>query len=81
MPYNIGSAIDYLISRDFAPLEERIEEFAKDGSKRFPPVIAAAKANLKNPPRIYTETAIQQNPGMIGLIEMICRCLLINRRR
>ena len=33
-----------------------------------PAVVAAAKANLRNPPRIHTETAIQQNQGTLRLI-------------
>ena len=65
--YNVGSALDYLISRDFAALDERMKNL-QGRLDAIPAVIAAAKANLKNPPRIYTETAIQQNPGIIGLI-------------
>ncbi|MGI8468208.1 MAG: DUF885 domain-containing protein [Pyrinomonadaceae bacterium] len=65
--YNVGSALDYLISRDFAPLDERLENL-QGRLEAIPEVIAAAKANLKNPPRVYTETAIQQNQGVIGLI-------------
>jgi uncharacterized protein (DUF885 family) len=37
--------------------------------ERIPAVVAAAKANLKNPPRVYTETAIAQNRGVINLIK------------
>jgi uncharacterized protein (DUF885 family) len=33
-----------------------------------PDVVAAAKANLKNPPKIHVETAINQNKGTIALI-------------
>jgi uncharacterized protein (DUF885 family) len=67
MSYNIGSALDYLISRDFAPLSERLKNL-QGRIEMIPAVTRAAKANLKNPPRIYTETAIQQNQGLIGLI-------------
>ena len=35
----------------------------------IPRVIAAAKQNLKNPPRVHTETAIKQNRGAIGFYE------------
>lgn len=34
--------------------------------KRIPSVVAAAKANLKRPPRAVLETAIKQNKGSIG---------------
>jgi uncharacterized protein (DUF885 family) len=67
MNYNTGGAINGLISRDFAPLKERLMN-AKGRLESIPNVIAAAKKNLKNPPRIYTETAIAQNKGVIGLI-------------
>ena len=66
--YNVGSAINDLISRDFAPLKERLMN-AKGRLEAIPAVVAAAKANLKNPPRVYTETAIAQNKGVIGLIK------------
>ena len=67
MNYNAGGAINNLISRDFAPLKERLMN-AKSRLEAIPDVIKAAKNNLKNPPRIYTETAIAQNKGVIGLI-------------
>ncbi len=65
--YNVGGAINALISRDFAPLKERLTS-AKGRLEAIPAVVAAAKANLKNPPRVYTETAIAQNKGVINLI-------------
>src|SRR5262249_18571128 len=37
--------------------------------KRMPAYLAAGKVNLKNPPRIYTEVAIQQLPGIIGFFQ------------
>lgn len=67
LAYNVGGAIDSLASRDFAPLKERLTNM-KNRLEAIPAVIAAAKTNLKNPPKIYTETAIQQNAGVIGLI-------------
>ena len=36
--------------------------------QQIPAVLEAAKQNLKNPPKIHTETAILQNPGTIALI-------------
>ena len=66
--YNPGDSINNLIARDFAPLKERLAN-VKARLELFPNVIAAAKANLKNPPRVYIETAIAQNKGVIGLIK------------
>ena len=68
MYYNVGSAINDLISRDFAPLKERLAN-VKARLEQIPNVIAAAKTNLKNPPRVHTETAIAQNKGVISLIK------------
>ncbi len=68
MSYNVGSALNDLISRDFAPLIERLAS-AKARLEQIPNVVAAAKANLKNPPRVHTETAIAQNRGVISLIK------------
>jgi uncharacterized protein (DUF885 family) len=65
--YNIGNAIYELLARDFAPLKTRLTN-AKERLKAVPLVVQAAKANLKNPPRIHTETAIAQNKGTINLI-------------
>ncbi len=68
MNYNAGDSINNLIARDFAPLKDRLKN-VKARLEKFPAVIAAAKANLANPPRVYTETAIAQNKGVIGLVK------------
>ena len=68
MRYNAGSAVNDLIARNFAPLKDRLIS-ASNRLELIPNVVAAAKANLKNPPKIYTETAIQQNRGVINLIK------------
>ena len=65
--YNIGSALYALIARDFAPAETRLKSVI-GRLNQVPDVIAAAKANLKNPPKIHVETAINQNKGTISLI-------------
>jgi uncharacterized protein (DUF885 family) len=65
--YNIGGAIYALIARDFAPLKERMLS-VKERLKAIPQVLAQAKANLKNPPRVHTETALTQNAGTISLV-------------
>jgi uncharacterized protein (DUF885 family) len=67
MSYNPGGAIDSLLSREFAPLSVRLAS-VKGRLKQIPALVAAAKANLDNPPRLYTETAIQQLQGTLGLV-------------
>ncbi len=65
--YNVGGAIYSLTGREFAPLKERLLN-VKERLKGIPAVLAAARANLKNPPRAHTETAIKQNAGTISLV-------------
>ncbi len=61
----VTSSIFGLISRKFAPPEVRLRAvIARE--RRIPLVFEAAKANLKNPPRIYTEIALEQLPGLQG---------------
>ncbi len=67
LAYNVGGAIYGLIARNFAPIKNRLAS-VEERLKGIPAVLAAAKANLKNPPRIHTETAIRQNPGTISMV-------------
>ncbi len=65
--YNVGGAVYGLLAREFAPMKDRLIS-VRERLKGIPAVLAAARANLKNPPRIHTETAIRQNPGTISMI-------------
>lgn len=67
MVYNVGDAIYALLARDYAPLEERLES-VRQRLLGIPAVFEAARANLANPPRVHTETAIRQNDGAAALI-------------
>jgi len=58
-----GSAFT-IMSRTFAPPEARLRSLI-ERERKMPAVLAAARVNLKNPPKIYTEIAIQQAPGII----------------
>jgi uncharacterized protein (DUF885 family) len=53
-----------IMSRKFAPPEVRLRSLI-EREKKMPAVFTAARKNLKNPPRIYTEIAIEQLPGSI----------------
>ncbi|QRK07601.1 DUF885 domain-containing protein [Archangium violaceum] len=57
-----SSSVYQLINRDFAPLEQRMRS-AVARMSRLPEVFAAGKATLKNPPRLWTEIALQQAAG------------------
>jgi uncharacterized protein (DUF885 family) len=66
--YLIGGAINSLITRDFAPLEQRLQSVSSR-LKLLPTMLRDIKANFKNPPEICTQTAIRQNQGNINLIK------------
>lgn len=65
--YNPGSAIYSLMVRDFAPLEERMKN-AMSRLESVPGLLRQGQENLKNPPEVYTETAIIQIKGTVSLI-------------
>ena len=65
--YNVGGALYGLMARDFAPLPDRMRHLAAR-LRAVPGVVAAAEANLRNPPKAHTETAISQNQGTIHLL-------------
>jgi hypothetical protein len=62
-----GSAFN-IMSRTFAPPEVRLRSLI-ERERKMPAVLAAARVNLKNPPKIYTEIAIQQAPGIISFFQ------------
>ena len=66
--YLVGGSIYSLISRDFAPWEQRLAN-ALSRLRKIPRLLEQAKANLKNPPEVFTETVISQNKGTISLIK------------
>jgi uncharacterized protein (DUF885 family) len=66
--YSPVEGIYLLVARDFAPLKQRLA--AVDARlQAVPRIVAAAKANLVHPPRVYTETAIAQNKGAIAFLQ------------
>jgi len=67
LSYNVGGAIYGLTAREFAPLKDRLLS-VKARLTLLPSILDAARANLKNPPRVHTETAIRQNPGNIAMM-------------
>jgi len=67
LQYNPSQGLYLLLARDYAPLRQRLAA-ANARLKAWPAILTAAKQNLKNPPRIFTETAIAQNKGAIALV-------------
>jgi uncharacterized protein (DUF885 family) len=53
-----------IMERKFAPPGERLRLLVAR-EKQMPAALAAAHANLKDPPKIFTEIALEQLPGLI----------------
>src|SRR2546429_5512527 len=64
---SLANSLYLLAARDFAPAEKRIQNL-QQRMEKIPGVIAQAKVNLKHPPRVHTETAIDQTQGAISLV-------------
>jgi len=64
---SLANSLYLLAARDFAPADKRIENLRRRMEK-IPKVIEQAKANLQHPPRVHTETAIEQTQGAINLV-------------
>ncbi|MBK6696918.1 MAG: DUF885 domain-containing protein [Myxococcales bacterium] len=63
----MGDGLDPFVSRDFAPLATRLQSLASR-LNGLPTVVEQAKARLGTPSRVHTETAIEQNRGLIALV-------------
>ena len=57
-----------LMERKFASPDHRLRSLIAR-EKQMPALLGNARANLKNPPRIYTEIAIAQLPGIVSFFE------------
>jgi len=62
------NSVFVVMSRSFAPPEQRLRSvIARE--RQVPALLAAARANLKNPPRIFTEVALAQLPGIVSFFQ------------
>ncbi|HMD77870.1 MAG TPA: DUF885 domain-containing protein [Terracidiphilus sp.] len=57
-----------LMERKFASPDERLRSLVSR-EKQMPGLLAIARVNLKNPPRIFTEIAIEQLPGIVSFFQ------------
>ncbi len=64
----ISSSAFTIMSRTFAPPAVRLKSLIAR-ERQMPRVLADARVNVQNPPRIYTEIAIQQLPGITAFFE------------
>ena len=61
----VTQSIFGLVERDFAPPAERLAAvIARE--QAIPAVLMEARRNLSNPPKVYTEIALEQLPGLIA---------------
>lgn len=70
MPYAglPGGAVDGLMKRDFAPAPERLRSVIAR-LKAIPALFAAARTNVQNPPKEFTDLAIRMAKGSAGFFE------------
>jgi len=69
-----GGAIYSLMSRDFAPLPERLEHVA-DRLQQFPRLFRQIRTTLQTQrvPKIHAETAVKQNRGVLSILDNMVR--------
>jgi uncharacterized protein (DUF885 family) len=61
----VTNAIFVVMSRGYAPPAQRLK-LAMARERLIPRVFQSARENLKNPPRVYTEVALEQMPGIVS---------------
>ena len=64
---SLANSLYLLVARDFDTAEKRVPNLRKR-LEAIPRVISQAKENLQRPPRVHTETAIEQTEGAIKLV-------------
>jgi uncharacterized protein (DUF885 family) len=64
----INDSVYLLLTQSTLPMETNVANCIARMAL-IPKIVAAARQNLKNPPRAHTETAIRQNRGAIGFYE------------
>jgi uncharacterized protein (DUF885 family) len=65
---SISGAAFALMEREFAPPDDRMRSLIVR-EKLMPSRLAEARVNLKDPPHIFTEIAIEQLPGIISFFQ------------
>jgi uncharacterized protein (DUF885 family) len=63
-----GEGIDVLLKRDFAPAPERLKSITAR-LRAVPAVYAAGKANVKAPPKEWTDLALRMANGSLGFLQ------------
>src|SRR5262249_1956214 len=63
-----GEGVDSLLKRDFAPAPERLKSITAR-LRAVPAVYAAGKANVKTPPKEWTDLALRMANGSLGFFQ------------
>ncbi|HEU4725650.1 MAG TPA: DUF885 domain-containing protein [Candidatus Eisenbacteria bacterium] len=66
--YNVGGALDLLISQQFAPPAARLKSIV-GRLNETPRFLAQGREILQRPPKMFTEFAIEEFPGTISYLE------------
>ena len=64
----VTNSIFSIVERNFAPLEARLRSVI-EREKQIPRALEQARGVLQNPPKIYTDIAVEQMPGNIDFFE------------
>ncbi|MDQ5836366.1 MAG: DUF885 family protein [Acidobacteriota bacterium] len=65
-----AACVDNILKRSYAPIEQRLAAvLARE--RQIARLLSEARANLDNPPRIYTETAIAQTAGSLDFFARV----------
>jgi uncharacterized protein (DUF885 family) len=64
----VTNSIFVLMERPFAPVNTRLRA-AVEREKQIPQVFVEARKNLKNPPRVFTDVALEQIDGLISFFQ------------
>lgn len=60
----VAASFDNVLKRDYAPVERRLDALVAR-ARQAARLLSEGRANVENPPRIYTETAVGQVAGSI----------------
>ncbi|HEY2119835.1 MAG TPA: DUF885 domain-containing protein [Candidatus Acidoferrum sp.] len=64
----ITNSVYVLMNRKFAPAEDRLRSVIQR-ERKMPEILKEARQNLSDTPKVYTEIAIEQLPGIIGFFQ------------
>ncbi|HEX8070277.1 MAG TPA: DUF885 family protein [Pyrinomonadaceae bacterium] len=66
----LAGSVDNILKRNYAPVEQRLDALLAR-ERQAPRLLGEARANLQNPPRIYTETAVAQVEGSVDFFRSV----------